>query len=94
MIVFEPVSADELFPDGNGDLTFRPTILQPLNLASLTLLYIGVGASIIVIWILSGNEHQYQISSENVHMIARYFPAIVGTATVLLFRHTGEWNLA
>ena len=76
--------------DKKDDLTFRPTILQPLNLTFLTLLYVGVGSSIIVIWELSGPDRQYEISSENVHMIARYFPSIVGTATVLLFRHTGK----
>ncbi|KAK4949891.1 hypothetical protein LTR10_011733 [Elasticomyces elasticus] len=87
-INFLPVSAVEALEDREDDLTFRPTILQPQNLILLTLLYVGVGASIIVLWELSGVDRQYQISSENVHMIARYFPSIVGTATVLLFRHT------
>jgi hypothetical protein len=42
----------------------------------------------IMLW-RAGTSQQFYISSENVHMIARYFPSIVGTATVLLFQQTG-----
>jgi hypothetical protein len=54
----------------------------------LTALYLAVAAGVGVLWWRAGVDHQFHISSENVHMIARYFPAIVGTVTVLLFQQT------
>jgi hypothetical protein len=73
----------------DDDLNFRPTILQPLSITILiclhTLVAVGIG---IMLW-RAGATQQFYISSENVHMIARYFPSVVGTATVLLFQQTG-----
>lgn len=73
----------------DDDLNFRPTVLQPLSIAILACLYTAVAVGIgIMLW-SAGAAQQFQISSENVHMIARYFPSIVGAVTVLLFQHTG-----
>lgn len=54
----------------------------------LAALYLAVAAGVGVLWWRAGVDHQFHISSENVHMIARYFPAVVGTITVLLFQQT------
>ena len=70
------------------DLTFRPTILATASTLTLTALYLAVAAGVGVLWWRAGVDHQFHISSENVHMIARYFPATVGTITVLLFQQT------
>jgi hypothetical protein len=73
----------------DDDLDFLPTILQPLSITILICLHILVAVGIgIMLW-RAGTDQQFYISSENVHMIARYFPSIVGTATVLLFQQTG-----
>ena len=37
---------------------------------------------------IENSSHNFRLSSENVHMISRYFPSIVGTVTVLFFRQT------
>jgi hypothetical protein len=37
---------------------------------------------------IQNSNHNLRLSSENVHMISRYFPSIVGTVTVLFFRQT------
>ena len=71
------------------DLKFVPTLLTSVSLAILLFLYIAVGAGVGVLWWRSGIARQFHISSENVHMIARYFPSIVGTITVLLFQQSG-----
>jgi hypothetical protein len=73
----------------DDDLDFLPTILQPLSITLLIFLHILVAVGIgIMLW-RAGTDQQFHISSENVHMIARYFPSIVGTVTVLLFQQTG-----
>jgi hypothetical protein len=70
------------------DLNFRPTILTTKSTLLLSALYLAVAAGVGVLWWRAGVDHQFHISSENVHMIARYFPAIIGTITVLLFQQT------
>jgi hypothetical protein len=84
-VSFEPKSVS----GADDDLNFRPTILQPLSITILICLHIlsavGIG---IMLW-RAGKDQQFHISSENVHMIARYFPSVVGTVTVLLFQQTG-----
>jgi hypothetical protein len=84
-VSFEPKPAS----DADDDLNFRPTILQPFSIIILVCLHILVAVSIgIMLW-RAGTDEQFNISSENVHMIARYFPSVVGTVTVLLFQQTG-----
>lgn len=52
-------------------------------------LYLGTALGIgMLYWSCLKAGGQFQVSSENVHMIARYFPSILGTANVILFRQT------
>ena len=37
---------------------------------------------------IHNGNYAFRLSSENVHMISRFFPSIVGTVTVLFFRQT------
>ncbi len=67
------------------DLRFLPTILKPWSLGTLLCLYIAVGTAVGVLCWQSGPDDRFHIPSENVQMIARYFPSIIGTITVLLF---------
>ena len=82
---FEPKSVSG--PD--DDLNFRPTILQPLSITILVCLHILVAVGIAIMLWRAGTDQQFHVSSENVHVIARYFPSVVGTVTVLLFEQTG-----
>jgi len=52
------------------------------------LLYFSTAIGIGVLYWRAGVDRQFHVSSENVHIIARYFPSILGTVTVLLFRQT------
>ncbi|KAF8847247.1 hypothetical protein BDZ45DRAFT_347841 [Acephala macrosclerotiorum] len=72
------------------DLTWWPTILQWRAVVFLVLLYTATATAIgVLMWKSIENPNQnFQLSSENLHMISRYFPSIVGTVTVLLFRQT------
>lgn len=82
---FEPKSVS----GADDDLNFRPTILQPFSIITLVCLHILVAVGIgIMLW-RAGTDQQFNVSSENVHVIARYFPSVVGTVTVLLFQQTG-----
>ena len=73
-----------------NDLTFWPTILQWPSITCLLLLYTGIATAIgVLMWkSLQNPTHNFRLSSENVHMISRYFPSIVGTVSVLFFRQT------
>ncbi|KUJ19635.1 uncharacterized protein LY89DRAFT_716177 [Mollisia scopiformis] len=73
-----------------NDLTWWPTILQWRSVVLLVLLYTATIIAIVVLmWkSIQDPNHNFRLSSENVHMISRYFPSIVGTITVLLFRQT------
>lgn len=72
------------------DLKFWPTILQPKAITLLIVLYLGVAGGLgLLLWRSKVDEdHHFELSSENVRMISRYFPSIVGTITVLLYRQT------
>ncbi|OCL11820.1 hypothetical protein AOQ84DRAFT_386557 [Glonium stellatum] len=72
------------------DLKFWPTVLQVKAVISLVLLYAVTAIAIgVLMWrSIENPNHNFHLSSENVHMISRYFPSVVGTATVLLFRQT------
>lgn len=76
-------------PDLN-DLIWWPTILQWGAVVFLVLLYTATATAIgVLMWkSIEDPNHNFRLSSENVHMISRYFPSIVGTVTVLLFRQT------
>jgi hypothetical protein len=72
------------------DLTWWPTILQWRAVVFLVLLYTATATAIgVLMWkSIEDPNHNFRLSSENVHMISRYFPSIVGTVTVILFRQT------
>jgi hypothetical protein len=72
------------------DLNYWPTILQWKAVTFLVLLYTATATAIgVLIWkSFQDPTHNFRLSSENVHMISRYFPSIVGTVTVLFFRQT------
>jgi hypothetical protein len=76
--------------DPLNDLTYWPTILQRTSIILLVLLYTATATAIgVLTWkSFQNSTHNFRLSSENVHMISRYFPSIVGTATVLFFRQT------
>jgi hypothetical protein len=70
-------------------LDFWPTILGIRPTIALVTLYLGTALGIgMLYWSCLKAGGQFQVSSENVHMIARYFPSILGTANVILFRQT------
>jgi len=73
-----------------NDLKYWPTILQWRAVTCLILLYTGTAAAIgLLMWkSFQDPSHNFRLSSDNVHMISRYFPSIVGTVTVLFFRQT------
>jgi hypothetical protein len=77
-------------PSDLEDLTFWPTILQWGAVVPLLLLYTATATSIgVLMWkSIEDPNHNFRLSSDNVRMISRYFPSIVGTVTVLLFRQT------
>lgn len=72
------------------DLTWWPTILQWKAVVFLVLLYTATATAVgVLMWKSIEDPNQnFRLSSENLHMISRYFPSIVGTVTVLLFRRT------
>ena len=73
-----------------NDLNYWPTILQWRAVTLLVLLYTVTATAIgVLMWkSIQDSNHNFRLSSENVHMISRYFPSIVGTGTVLFFRQT------
>lgn len=75
---------------GLDDLKYWPTILQMRAVTFLVLLYAVTATAIgVLMWkSIENSSHNFRLSSENVHMISRYFPSIVGTVTVLFFRQT------
>jgi hypothetical protein len=76
-------------PDLN-DLNYWPTVLQWPAVTLLVLLYTATATAIgVLMWkSIQDPNHNFRLSSENVHMISRYFPSIIGTVTVLFFRQT------
>ena len=56
----------------------------------MCLIYAITIAAIVALYMVANNdpENSFRLSSDNVHEISRYFPAIVGTINVLLFRWT------
>ena len=84
---FEPIV---LRPEDPGyDLKFWPTVLGICPTIALVTLYLGTALGIgMLYWSCRKVGGQFHVSSENVHMIARYFPSILGTANVILFRQT------
>jgi hypothetical protein len=73
-----------------NDLNYWPTVLQWRAVIFLVLLYTVTATAIgVLMWeSIQNSNHNFRLSSENVHMISRYFPSIVGTVTVLFFRQT------
>ncbi|CZR55637.1 uncharacterized protein PAC_05525 [Phialocephala subalpina] len=87
MVVTKEIAAER--PSLN-DLNWRPTILRGVSVVLLVVLYTTTAIEIgVLMWkSIEDPKHNFRLSSENVHMISRYFPSIIGTVTVLLFRQT------
>ncbi|KAH8665112.1 hypothetical protein BGZ60DRAFT_565279 [Tricladium varicosporioides] len=72
------------------DLNYWPTILQWKSILLLVLLYTTTATAIgLLMWkSIQNPNHNLRLSSENVRIISRYFPSVVGTITVIFFRQT------
>lgn len=91
VILTQPVEFQPSIKHGDDDdLKYWPVVLQWQSMTLICLLYITTIVTIVLLYWSAGKnpESAFRLSSDNVHEISRYFPSIIGTLNVLLFRWT------
>ncbi|KDQ16444.1 hypothetical protein BOTBODRAFT_172974 [Botryobasidium botryosum FD-172 SS1] len=87
--IYTPISIEEAqvqYP-GIHKLNFRPLMLQTWFLAGILLFYLAIIGGIYSLCIADSVIRQpHVLDSQNFHLIIRFIPAIIGTATTVLWR--------
>lgn len=69
-------------------MDFRPLLLRPTWTFTFAILYLGIVGGLVALLRTAGSDSLFIVSSENVHLVARYGPSLTATVTSLLFRQT------
>lgn len=67
-------------------LDWRPDILKPAGTISLMILFLIIGAGLVILVYFAGADDQFNLRNDYLRLTARYIPSIIGVITMILFR--------